>query len=96
MICKKGESHVYDVPMTWNYRLMTLDGGKTLGVHEVYYDESDQPVMYNPHATSLRGRNVEEIRGTLQSFAAALDKPVLTPDKFPDDGDSHLEREYLF
>lgn len=75
---------------------MTFDGGKTLSVHEVYYDDLDRPVMFAPDTASLQGNNVEDLRGTLQLLTAALDREVLTPNKFPVDSDSQLEREYLF
>lgn len=70
--------------MSWNYRVMSIDRGETYEIHEVYYDEGGTPRAYTANSVKPSGADLRELRSDLQWMLAALDKPILTPDDFPE------------
>jgi hypothetical protein len=70
-------------PMRWNYRIMTLDGGKTFEIHEVYYTSDGKLSSYTENATSPTGDSITELMGDLTYMMEAFNKPILTPQDFP-------------
>ena len=69
--------------MSWNYRVMTLDEGKTYGIHEVYYREDGSLRLYSAEPMDPHGDTVEELQRDLEYMQKALGKPVLSPKDFP-------------
>jgi len=69
--------------MSWNYRVMSLDGGKSFELHEVYYSPDGKPNLYTMNAVKPFGEDLRELRQNLMWMLAALDKPVLTMHDFP-------------
>jgi hypothetical protein len=70
--------------MSWNYRVMTVNRGESYEIHEVYYDEGGQPRSYTMNSVKPYGADLRELRQDLMWMLAALEKPVLTPDDFPE------------
>lgn len=70
--------------MSWNYRVMTINRGESYEIHEVYYNEEGNPHAYTMNSVKPIGENTRELRQDLMWMLAALDKPILTPDDFPD------------
>lgn len=72
---------------TWNHRVMNLreenNGEDFFQIHEVYYDELGALKMYTERNVGPVGETLEVLRKEITKFAAALDKPVLTPSDFP-------------
>jgi len=65
---------------TWNYRVMCYtdsQGGKTYGIHSVYYDKNDNITGYSAEPTPLIGDTLEELREDFSKALLAFDKPVL-------------------
>ena len=71
--------------MTWNYRLMNIDGA--IGLHEVYYDDAGRPEMYTANQVSVGWDEDEGNRllDELTFMAEAHDKSILTKEDFADD-----------
>ena len=69
--------------MSWNYRVMTLDGGKSYEIHEVYYNEDGKPRAYTMNAVKPFGEDLRELRQDLMWMMKALDMPALTLQDFP-------------
>lgn len=69
--------------MSWNYRIMTLDGGKTFEIHEVYYSRDGIPNSYTENAISPVGDSITELMDDLTYMMEAFKKPILTPEDFP-------------
>jgi hypothetical protein len=62
---------------------MSLDGGKSYEIHEVYYDEDGKPKMYTMNASRPFGESTRELRQDLMWMMKALDMPTLTLQDFP-------------
>lgn len=71
--------------MSWNYRIMTLDGGKTFEIHEVYYTSGGKPSSYTQNPISPVGDSITELMDDLTYMMEAFKKPILTPQDFPKD-----------
>jgi hypothetical protein len=69
--------------MSWNYRVMTLDGGQSYEIHEVYYDSAGKPHTYTMNPVKPFGENLRELRQDLMWMLKSLDEPVLTLQDFP-------------
>lgn len=76
----------------WNYRVMKFTHNSTFHpedieevfqIVEVYYDENDMPKFYCDTA-KLVWEEGEDPRGIFDRMQLAFDKPVLTPEDFPD------------
>ena len=62
--------------MSWNYRVIeNPDGYYT--IHEVYYNQDNQIVLYSAEAIAPGGETLEELRSDLMYMAAALSKTAL-------------------
>ena len=69
--------------MSWDYRVMTLDGGQSYEIHEVYYDSAGAPMAYAMGAVKPFGEDLRELRQDLMWMMKALDEPILTLQDFP-------------
>jgi hypothetical protein len=76
--------------MSWNYRVirrseiyyddLTRSGSYKcyeVFIHEVYYDESGNIIGWSENAATITGHSKEELRGDLNLFNMALNKPIL-------------------
>ena len=65
--------------MTWNYRVIkhTTDDVIYYGIHEVYYDDKQEPSSYSEDSIAPYGQTLEEIKSDLEKMVTALSKPVL-------------------
>ena len=70
--------------MSWNYRVMSLDGGTSFGIHEVYYDPDNKPKVYTLNSVRPHGESLEELKLDLSRMLKAAEKPILTPQDFPE------------
>lgn len=70
--------------MSWNYRVMSLDGGKSFGIHEVYYDDEDKPKAYTLNSVRAFGESIEELKIDISRMLKATEKPILAPQDFPE------------
>jgi len=61
--------------MTWNYRIVVKDG--QYNIHEVYYDDKDNPEFFTVDPVGPSGESLEELRGDLEHFLEVLSLPVL-------------------
>jgi hypothetical protein len=71
--------------MSWNHRVMSLDGGKSFGIHEVYYHDDGTPWMFTENSIKPFGDNPQELKEELMQMIRAFDSPVLTPEDFPEE-----------
>lgn len=62
---------------------MTLDGGKSYEIHEVYYDAGGKPNSYTMNAVKPFGEDLRELRQDLMWMLKALEEPILTLQDFP-------------
>lgn len=62
--------------MSWNYRVVSRDGGTSYGIHEVYYKNGDFDA-WSENPISAFGENLVELRDELQFMMKALDSPIL-------------------
>lgn len=63
--------------MSWNYRIVEVDGGFEL--HEVYYDVNDKPYARTKDCY-VYGETVEELKNSLVKMLEATEKTVLNDD----------------
>jgi len=65
----------------WNYRVIkrqeTPEGEPSYQIHEVYYDRDGKIEMRICDPVEPSGESLEELRGDLEHFSEALQKPVL-------------------
>lgn len=68
--------------MSWQYRVMKVDGQHA--IHEVYYDGNDisRPKSYSETPTYPRGENLDDLAQDFVLYQEALKMPVLTPEDF--------------
>jgi hypothetical protein len=59
----------------WNHRVVIKHD--LFGVHEVYYDDNNEPEMVTQDPQEPLGETLEELREEIARFAKALDYPVL-------------------
>ncbi len=77
--------------MSWNYRVIKfcrLGLEEYFEIHEVHYDKDDKPTSYTESASDIVSESLEGIQWHLDRMREALDKPVLTPEDFPEPKDS--------
>lgn len=60
---------------TWNYRVMR--NGDLFAIHEVYYDENGKVEGYTQNPVCPSGESLEELKGDIEYYLEALNKPVL-------------------
>jgi hypothetical protein len=66
--------------MTWNYRLIKqidTDGEYFYGIHEVYYNDANEPVSCTVNPVEVAGITEVEVSDILVRMQEALTKPVL-------------------
>jgi hypothetical protein len=72
--------------MRWNYRVIRHTGVSAesayFAIHEVFYDEKDEPASCTSKSIDVSGETVEEMRSSLQRMLQALDKPILDYNMF--------------
>ena len=74
----------------WNYRVIrkkyppAIDGivEESLQIHEVYYDENNNPKMVTEEGMEPHGETLDELRNDLNNMIKALDKPILAYNSF--------------
>jgi hypothetical protein len=70
-----------------NYRILAYkseDNHVIFQVHKVYYGIFGKPKKYSLFGETIRGENINELKGQIQALSQALEKPVLwAKDKFP-------------
>ncbi len=73
---------------TWNYRILAHKYDKEIyfQVHEVYYDEYENPNGYTKNPISIGGTDIKEITWSLNKILACRKKPILWAGKqFPEE-----------
>lgn len=73
--------------MTWNHRVIAYinkDADTHFAIEEVYYNGDKTPRSYAKDSV-VCGDNVEELKWVLERMQAALDKPILSADNFPEE-----------
>mgnify|MGYP001560878605 CR=1 FL=1 len=72
--------------MTWNHRVIrhVESDNEWYAIHDVYYDENDEPdgVTLDPEA--VIGDNLEDLQQTLEWMTKALSAPILDYNMFLD------------
>lgn len=72
--------------MSWNYRVIKTfckeTGEDSYGIHEVYYDEPDEPVNATINPIRISSESIDDLRWMLDKFKVALEKPVLDMKEF--------------
>ncbi|RFA30017.1 hypothetical protein CAI21_07305 [Alkalilimnicola ehrlichii] len=66
--------------MRWNYRIVRKQG--VLAVFEVYYDEDGKPETCTADPVAPQGETLDELRGDLEHYVAALASPILDIEQF--------------
>ena len=71
--------------MTWNYRLLDIDG--KVALHEVYYDDYGKPEMYTESSTTvvdvcLHAVPLQELFITVAMIDDAIARTILTKEDF--------------
>jgi len=72
--------------MSWNHRILAheYNGDVYLQIHEVYYNENNEPDAYTDRPVSIGGEDVKEITWTLNKMLSCRNKPILWADeRFP-------------
>lgn len=69
--------------MSWEYRVMNIDGQHA--IHEVHYEGDDRamPKAYSIHPAYPRGEDLADLQEDVQRYLEALTLPVLIPGDFP-------------
>ena len=66
--------------MTWNHRVIRRvneQGEEYYAIHEVYYNEDNEPHMVTEEAVSPFGETLEELEQDMEWFIKAMRHPVL-------------------
>jgi len=76
---------------TWNYRLMLDDSGKqkVYSFHEVYYEGDYTPVDFTKMPDTMMSEDPEELIFKTKGFLMALEEPILSINKFPEEVHDH-------
>lgn len=73
--------------MHWNYRILAhplSNGNIYFQIHEVHYNDKDEPNGYSNGVLGLDGENINDINWTLEKMKESLNKPVLwAEENFP-------------
>lgn len=73
--------------MTWNYRILAhknVDNDEVyLQIHEVYYDQDNNPISYTENPITVGGEDINSIKWSLNKMQEAINKPILSVDNFP-------------
>lgn len=70
--------------MTWNYRVIYHDNEEEpwYGIHEVYYDNEDNPQACTKNPTSITGETYSELQDDISKRIDSLRKPTLSISTF--------------
>lgn len=73
--------------MSWNYRVIkhVADGEEFYQIHEVYYNDENNPASITEEGIVPFGETTEELSHTLIHMMSALTKPVLNATMFTND-----------
>ena len=63
--------------MSWNYRVVTQDGGASYGIHEVYYTQDGSIRCWSESPMNPYGEDLGELRDDLERMSRAFDRPIL-------------------
>lgn len=66
----KGKTSTY-----WNYRV--IESEDIFRIHEVYYNEKGGITAFSENPITPLGETLDELRGDLEYYLQALDRPVL-------------------
>lgn len=71
--------------MTWNHRLIAHKDGDdfTLQIHEVYYNESGDPISYTADSVGVSAEDIDGIYWVLDMMQKCTNKPILSAENFP-------------
>ena len=72
--------------MSWNYRVIAFKSGDEfiLRVCEVYLDKDKNPNGFIAEKCFI-GEDIKSLNWTLNKMKAALKKPILSAEKFPEE-----------
>lgn len=65
--------------MIWNYRVIEHD--KFFAIHEVYYNDKGDIAAISEDPIEPSGQTLKELKGDLEYFLQALNRPVLKKNK---------------
>lgn len=65
--------------MIWNYRVIEHD--RFFAIHEGYYNDKGDITAISEDPMEPSGQTLEELKGDLEYFLQALNKPVLKKNK---------------
>ncbi|MBM4055739.1 MAG: hypothetical protein FJ264_13975 [Planctomycetes bacterium] len=65
--------------MTWNYRVIA--DKEVFRIHEVYYNDAGDITAISEDPIVPEGETLEELKGDLEYYFAALKSPVLKKDE---------------
>lgn len=70
--------------MTWNYRVLRhiYTEETWLAIHEVYYDDDNNPDCCTVDPIEPGGETLEELKSDLEHISKACEKPILDYDFF--------------
>lgn len=63
--------------MSWNYRIVTRDGGASYGIHEVYYHLDGTIRVWTEEPNAPFGEDPRELREELEMMLRATERPYL-------------------
>ena len=68
--------------MSWNYRIVEYADGQGFGIHEVYYNNFDDPVRMTKNPAAFTGDTVEEVReALLMARMCSIKRPIFKEPK---------------
>jgi len=59
----------------WNYRV--IESEEVFRIHEVYYNKKGEITAFSEDPITPLGETLDELRGDLEYYMQALDRPVL-------------------
>ncbi len=59
----------------WNYRV--IESEEVFRIHEVYYNSKGEITAFSEDPITPLGETLDELRGDLEYYLQALDRPVL-------------------
>lgn len=59
----------------WNYRV--IESEEVFRIHEVYYNQKGEITAFSENPITPLGDTLDELRGDLEYYMQALDRPVL-------------------
>ena len=65
--------------MVWNYRVIEHDG--LFYIHEAYYNDKGDIIAISEDPMHPHGENLKELKGDIEYFLQAFNRPVLKKDE---------------